>query len=56
MSESDNMTRVHVYLTSEQRRWIKLRAAGVRSSSSVVREVLNRAMEMMPMEDAPKKG
>jgi len=48
----DNMVRCHVYLTHEQCRWIQLRGAGVRSKSSVVREVLNRVMEKMPMEDA----
>ena len=53
MSKAAGLTRVHVFLTKEQCRWIELRANGVRSKGSVIREVLNRVMEMMPMEDAP---
>ena len=44
----------NVSLTPEQRRWIELRSSSRGcSKGAVVREVLNRVMEMMPMEDAP---
>jgi hypothetical protein len=48
-----NLVRCPIYLTREQLRWIVLRADGIRSKSAVVREVLNRVMEIMPMEDKP---
>lgn len=45
------LTHTHVSLTPEQLRWIELRGKSRGSSKSdVVREVLDRVMEMMPME------
>jgi hypothetical protein len=49
LDKKPEMIRCHVYLTREQCEWIELRGGGVRSKSSIVREVLNRVMEMMPM-------
>jgi hypothetical protein len=49
LDKKPDMIRCHVYLTREQCEWIELRGGGVRSKSSIVREVLNRVMEMMPM-------
>jgi len=49
--DAPGMRRVHIYLTDAQLKWIELRANGVRSRSSVIREVLNRMMDVMPMQD-----
>jgi hypothetical protein len=48
-----DLVRCPIYLTHKQLRWITLRADGLRSKSEVVRELLNRVMEIMPMEDEP---
>jgi len=49
LDKKPDMIRCHVYLTREQCEWIEWRGGGVRSKSSVVREALNRVIEVMPI-------